>query len=207
MNVRRLFLMLIVLVEWFALIAQLIIHLQTIPADITESLIRFFSYFTILTNILVAIYVTALFLAPANRQAGFFFSPSVQTAITLYIVVVGLIYNIILRQLWDSHGLQAVLHDLLHTAAPLLVLIFWWRWINVKNLQFSNIPPWLIYPAVYATLILLRGHTPGWYPYPFLDAHRIGYVQVLINSAGLMIVFLVFSFLFVFVGKKKTLPR
>ncbi len=102
--------LIIVLAEWFALIAQLVLHLQTVPTGLSESLIRFFSYFTILTNTLVAVYATVLLFAAKGKQAGFFFSASMQSAIALYIIVVGLIYNIILRQLWDSSGLQAVLH-------------------------------------------------------------------------------------------------
>src|ERR1700733_5176286 len=102
MKANKLFLLLIVLVEWFALIAQLVIHLQTVPAGLIESLFRFFSYFTILTNILVAVYVTVLFSASTKQKTGFFFSASTQTAITLYIAVVGLIYNLILRSLWHS---------------------------------------------------------------------------------------------------------
>ena len=204
MKPRKIFLLIIVLVEWFALIAQLALHVQAVPTGLTESLIRFFSFFTILTNILVAVYATVLLTSPANKQSGFFFSASTQTAIALYIIVVGLIYNIVLRQLWDSTGLQAVLHDLLHTLAPLLLLIYWWKWVNARSLTFRNIPSWLVYPAVYAIIVVIRGHWPNWYPYPFLDAGKIGYSKVLINSAGLVIVFLVFSFLFVFLGKRKS---
>ena len=204
MSARKIFLLFIVLVEWLALIAQLVLHLQAVPATLAESLIRFFSYFTILTNILVAVYATVLLIAPAGKKNGFFFTPSVQSAVALYIIVVGLIYNIVLRQLWDSAGLQAVLHDVLHTLAPLLMLIYWWKWVDAKTLQWTNIPAWLVYPAVYAITVVVRGQWPNWYPYPFLDIGKIGYSKVLINSAGLVVVFLVFSFLFVFLGKKKT---
>ncbi len=206
MNARKVFLLLLVVIEWFALIAQLLLHLQTVPTGTGESLLLFFSYFTILTNILVAVYATVLLLMPEKNASGFFFKPSVQTAIALYIVVVGLIYNIILRQLWDSSGLQAVLHDLLHTLAPLLMLIYCWRWTNARTLRYSHIPGWLVYPAVYAVCVILRGHFAAWYPYPFLDALQLGYSKVAVNSAGLVLVFLVFSFLFAWLGKIKSFP-
>ncbi len=203
MNKRKIVLGAIMLLEWFGLSAQLVVHIQTIDTGIAESLLRFFSYFTILTNLLVCIYATKLFFAPSGKENGFFFRPSVQTAIALYITVVGLIYNILLRQLWDSSGLQAVLHDILHTAIPIMVLIYWWIWVSAKDLTFKETFPWLIYPAVYAVLILIEGAFVNWYPYPFLDALTYGYLQILINSVFLLFTFLFFSGLFVFMGKKK----
>lgn len=206
MTARKLFILVIVMVEWYALTAQLMLHLRAVQTGLGESLIRYFSYFTILTNLLVAVYATVLLFTPAGAEKGFLFKPSVQTGIALYIVVVGLVYNIVLRQLWDSTGLQAVLHDLLHTLTPLLVLIYWWRWVDARNLIYKGIFVWQLYPAVYALTVMARGHSPKWYPYPFLDADKLGYGKVLLNSAGLVLVFLFFSLLFVFLGQRKRFP-
>ena len=206
MEGRKIYLLFLTLLEWFALIAQFIVQQQNGPADHAESLIRFFSYYTILTNLLVGVYVTVQWAARPGRRSGFFFSPSVQTAVALHITVVGLIYNLLLRQLWDSSGLQAILHDLLHTVIPLLMIIYWWRWVDTRRLTFRNIPAWLIYPALYAIFVMIRGHFSDWYPYPFLDVIKLGYPKVLFNSAMLIVVFVLFSWLFVLLGKKKTSP-
>ncbi len=208
MNGRTRYLRALTLLEWFALIAQFILQQQNSGTARGESLIRFFTYYTILTNILVAVYVTSQMITiwkggAGRTQTGFFSKPSVQTAITLHITVVGLIYNLLLRQSWVSSGLQAVLHDLLHTAIPLLMIIYWWIWVDTRSLRYGNIPAWLVYPAIYAIFVMIRGHFSGWYPYPFLDIPTLGNSQVIINCALMIVVFVLFALLFVILGKRK----
>ena len=209
MNGRKKYLLITMLLEWITLIVQLYLHLKNSPAGPAESLIRFFSFFTILTNLLVAVYLTVLWSSlataqPKSIETGFWFRPSVQTAIALYILIVGLIFNLILRSLWDySDDLQTVVNELLHTVIPLLLLIYWWIWVDGRRLRYADIPAWLIYPAVYACYILIRGHFAAWYPYPFMDVVKNGYSKVLINSSMMVGVFVLFALLFVFFGKRK----
>ena len=164
-----------------------------------ELLTRFFSFFTILSNLLVAVCVTALLVKPA----GFFRTPGVQSAVTLYILIVGLVYNVVLRHLWSPEGMQAVVDELLHTLIPLLMLFYWWRWTDTHSLRYSQVPRWLIYPACYTVFILCRGHYATWYPYPFMNVTTLGYMQVMINSFFVMLAFLAVAFLIVWYGKKK----
>ena len=44
---------------WFAVIAQFVLMIQNRHHDVTETITRYFSFFTILTNILVALFFTA----------------------------------------------------------------------------------------------------------------------------------------------------
>lgn len=192
-----------VLVEWLALITQFVLFLQAIPTGLTESLIRFFSFFTISTNLLVGIYVTFLLVAPDQQQKGFFLRPGVQTAIVLYILIVGLVYNILLRHLWHAGPIQAIIHDLLHTVMPILVVVYWQRWVDTRQLQYQNIATWLIYPAAYAVYTLVRGAFAAWYPYPFIDAAKLGYERIAVNCAVLAVIIVLFSALLIFWGKKK----
>lgn len=46
------------LLGWFVVITQFILTIQNKQVDIAETIIRFFSFFTILTNILVALFFT-----------------------------------------------------------------------------------------------------------------------------------------------------
>ncbi|RYZ46833.1 MAG: hypothetical protein EOP49_22590, partial [Sphingobacteriales bacterium] len=84
MKPRKIYLLFMMLTGWFAIIAQLILHMQESPGGFFEALTRFFSFFTILTNILVAVYVTALFFTSKTNPTSFFTRPAVQTAITVY---------------------------------------------------------------------------------------------------------------------------
>ena len=46
------------IIVWFAVLAQFYLIIENRVAPVTETIIRFFSFFTILTNILVAVYFT-----------------------------------------------------------------------------------------------------------------------------------------------------
>lgn len=197
----RAYLAFVALVGWFALIAQFYLIIANRSTSVPETIIRYFSFFTILTNIIVALCSTILSFSPGSRWGRYFSSSSTLTAITIYITVVGLVYNIILRNLWAPQGLQKLVDELLHTAIPLLFILFWVIWVPKKQLQWHYIPAWLIYPAIYSLYIFIRGAFSNYYPYPFMDVATLGYTKVIINSGLLLVVFLVFSAIPVTIAK------
>ena len=196
---KKIYLAVMVLIGWFALIAQFYIQINSGLADTDELLIRFFSYFTILTNIIVAVCSTALLIKPAGK---FFSKHATLTAITVYIVVVGIIYNVILRSIWKPEGLQMIVNELLHLAIPALFLIYWLFFVDKNKLSWTAIILWMIYPLVYLVFVLVRGTFSGFYPYPFLDADELGFRKVLLNSAGITAAFVILSLLFVAIGNR-----
>ena len=196
----------IFLLEWIALIAQSVVHMQASPADRIEAVIRLFSFFTILTNLLVGVCFTSLLFPPRNGQVGPFQKPSMQTAVTMYITVVGLVYSIALRGLWHSGPLQTVLHETLHTVIPLLVIVYWFFWVDAKTLRYKNVLPWLIYPAAYCVFVLFLGSLSHWYPYPFLNPITLSASRVFRNCMTLTGVFVLFSLIYVYWGRKKRPP-
>ena len=60
---------------------------------------------------------------------------------------------------------------------------------------------WSIYPTMYLIYALIRGRPVGSYPYPFIDAGDLGYGRTLLNSIGLLFVFLALGALFVALGR------
>ena len=48
----------------------------------------------------------------------------------------------------------------------------------------------LIYPVLWATVVLIRGATDGWFPYPFLDPAK-GYGSIAVVVAGIFVAGLV----------------
>jgi hypothetical protein len=166
-----------------------------------ELVIRFFSYFTILTNLLVAICSTIILLKPLSTSGVFFQQQQTLTALTVYITVVGITYNVILRSIWDPQGMQKVVDELLHLVIPVLFLVSWLMFVKKNDLQFKNVFPWLIYPFVYAVYAFIRGAFSGFYPYPFIDAGKLGWSKALLNAVFLTVFFLVLSLIFVGVGK------
>ncbi|MGN7783352.1 Pr6Pr family membrane protein [Niabella sp. 22666] len=187
---------LLALAGWFAVIAQYVLMLNNNVNTVGEATIRFFSYFTILTNIAVATYYTALLIdAPIARTRGLL------SAITIYIIIVGLVYQVALRHIWDPQGLQKWVDELLHSVIPLGALIYWGLF-EKKGLRYSQIFAWSIYPLVYLLFILIRGSISGFYPYPFVNVTEIGLQQTLINALIILALFMVLSLVFIFINRK-----
>ncbi len=190
-----------VILGWFALAAQLYINATAKITPIPEMIVRYFSYFTIQTNLLVVLCFTFLLLSPRSKWGSFFSKQQTQAAITVYIIIVGLIYNAILRFLWAPHGLQKIVDELMHSIIPLLVLIYWLVFSNKDRLQWKSVLPWLIYPFSYITYVLIRGAVSGFYPYPFINTAQLGLNKVLVNSVGIALVFVLVSLAIVYVAK------
>jgi hypothetical protein len=208
-NLEKLYLAVLVTIGWFALAAQFYINISSGITGIREMIIRYFSYFTIQTNILVALCFTTLLLKPRTKWGRFFTSQQTLSAITVYIVIVGLIYNTILRFLWEPQGLQKTVDELLHSVIPLLVLFYWFVFTAKDRLQWKNVFPWLIYPFAYIVYIFIRGSVSGFYPYPFINTQQLGLNKVLVNAVGIAVVFICMSLLLVAIAKstRKKLPE
>lgn len=189
------------LITWFAVCAQLVLIIQESTTPVVETLVRFFSYFTILTNILVALFFTCLFF-PESRLFNYFSKEGRFTALTVYIVIVGLTYQVLLRPIWNPEGLQIIIDELLHSLIPLFVVLYWLLYSDKKLPQWKQIPSWSIYLIVYAGYILIRGALTGQYPYPFVDVTVLGYPAALINTLGVFALFTVLSGFFIFVAKR-----
>ncbi|MEO6638860.1 MAG: Pr6Pr family membrane protein, partial [Ginsengibacter sp.] len=127
----------------------------------------------------------------------FFSNQKVLTAIAMYITIVGLVYNTILRFQWQPKGLQLIVDELLHSVIPVLFIVFWFLFVPKAYLKAKDIFPWLLYPLFYIIYILIRGSINGVYPYPFVDVVQLGFSKVFLNSGILVMVFVAFSFLYV----------
>ncbi|QIP11887.1 hypothetical protein G8759_04190 [Spirosoma aureum] len=198
---RQVFVAIGALMGWLAVGLQLYLIILNRVMSIPLTIVQFFSFFTILTNILVALCFTFLWLRPQSDRGIFFSSPQTSTAIAVYIVIVGLVYNLILRQLWAPQGLQRVVDEALHSVMPIYFAFYWFIFVPKEKLAWANVPVWLLYPLGYIVYILIRGEFSGLYPYPFIDVSKLGYAQVMQNSVFLTLAFLVISLLFVGLGK------
>ena len=177
----------IAVVAWSALVLQLWLMLKnakSIGFTTTATLTNFFSYFTILSNLLVAVSCSA-------RSDSFFAGTKTRSAIALYIFIVGLVYNLVLRSLWHPTGSQLLADNLLHVVVPVVYLIYWFVFTPKKVLTWKDILPWLIFPLIYLVYSLVRGPIAHWYPYPFLDVDKHGFGKVLLNAFFVLLAFLV----------------
>jgi hypothetical protein len=188
----------VALLGWFALLLQLVLAIRLSAADGRGTLAgiwTYLGYFTILTNLLVALALNAQALDLDDRLGRFFRHPGVATAIAANIAVVSIAYNLLLRQLWQPQGWQWLADVLLHDVMPALFLLFWWFVVDKAALRVRQIVSWLWYPLGYLVYVLARGAIDRWYPYPFLDVNAIGYGRVLINACGVGLAFIVIALL------------
>lgn len=202
-SLKKLLELFIVVIVLSSLILQFSVMLQG-PAyqGFLDAFVRFFSYFTILSNTLVFIYFLKLILK--NDSAGEFWQKAeTGTAITVYISVVGIVYHAVLSQLHSPVGLAFWADHGLHSFSPLLTILYWAFFTSKRIVQYKTIPYWLIYPAVYFMYTVVRGSFSGFYPYPFLDLNKISFLQVLGNSFIVLLVFTILSLSLSFIANKR----
>jgi hypothetical protein len=187
---------------WFAIVGQFILMIQNRQADVVETVVRFFSFFTILTNILVALYFSSRITKHGKVSLQIAVHKSALTALTTFILVVGLVYQIVLRNTWVPTGFQLIIDELLHSVIPVFVLIYWILFANKTDLILQNNINWLWFPAIYFVFIIIRGHFSNFYPYPFINVSAIGYFKVFINFLMVSGFMLSIMALLIFIGQK-----
>lgn len=168
----------------------------TAPATIIWEMAR---YFTILTNVWVALLFG--FMGAAGRRIG----DRLAAGLVLWIGATGLVYRLLLAELWEPRGLQWIGDQGVHTAVPLAVFAWWLVWGGTRRLSWADPLIWLLWPVVYLAYALLRGAADGVYPYPFLDPARLHWTQLTWNVARLMEGFLAVGYvLFALAQLKRT---
>lgn len=179
---KKIFEIVIAVTAWTAIVFQAYLT--------TGSMVNLFSYFTILTNLLVAVCSSVLLLNIKNKIGLFFGTASVQTAITLYIFIVALVYNTVLRGIVSLNGWNLFVDTLLHVVVPILFILYWFVYVPKGVLQWKQGLSWIYFPIAYLVYSLIRGAVFGWYPYPFLNVVTFGYPKVLLNLIIMIAIFL-----------------
>ena len=143
---------------------------------------NFFGYFTIQSNIIVAVaFAATLVLAAQRKRQGVGLSVF-RGAATVYIATTGIVYNTLLVSADVQTSVQWS-NDILHKIMPLYAVLDWLLFSDRARLVFRHIWWFLLYPAVWTTVILVRGATDGWVPYPFLNPD-LGYGVVALYCLG-----------------------
>jgi len=199
-NARRLSFTAVAALAWFALAVQLLLTLENpdnFPGTLEIRLNNLFSYFTILSNLVVAVTLTTVVVAADSTLGRRFARPRFFTGVAVAIVLVSLGYELLLRGIWKPEGWALVADTLFHDIVPIGFVVLWAAFMPKGELGARDIPKWLIYPGVYLGYVLLRGALTQRYPYPFLAVTALGYGRVLCNAVGLAIAVAAIGGLFV----------
>lgn len=183
------FALLFALVGWAALALQLALSIGLARSNGQSAgwgVFMYLGYFTILTNVLVALALSAAALSGRSAFWRFFRDPGVASAIGANITVVGAVYFLVLRHVWAPQGLLLLCDVLLHYVMPLAYLVFWWFAVPARGLGFARVLRWWAYPLGYLVYALVRGEVAGVYPYPFVDVGALGYARTALNAVGVL---------------------
>jgi hypothetical protein len=175
---------------WFALTTQIyfnVMHALAENGAVILTLTNFFSYFTIETNLTIAVVLT---FSLSRRSHPVLSSHSVRSALVVYIIIVGVVYSYMLSHLYRPEGWQYVANGLMHWAIPVLYPVYWLAFIEKGTLRWTDPLRWLIFPLAFFIYSMARGAAFGVYPYPFIDAARLGYAGVGFNALVLFFAFL-----------------
>ncbi|TIO10365.1 Pr6Pr family membrane protein [Mesorhizobium sp.] len=176
-----------------ALVLQICI---TVPASMEAgrsfvgSLVFYFSFFTILTNI-GAVLVHVSLLSPSG-YAWFpaFAGPRMRAGVAVAITLVFIVYATVLARLWQPQGLFLLCDVLLHYVTPVL-FVLWWLVVGADgSTRWRDISWWMIYPVAYLAYVLARAPISGEVPYPFLDVAKNGATSVAVSALGITGLFL-----------------
>lgn len=130
---------------------------------------NFFGYFTIQSNLLGLAALALSGVALLRGGTGPRWLPGFRGAVVAYIIVVGLVYAVLLAPLGLEGGAPVPWANfVLHVVSPILIPLDWLLVADRPALPWRRLWVVLPYPAAWLAVVLLRGATDGWVPYPFL---------------------------------------
>jgi len=144
--------------------------------------VNFFGFFTIQNNLIGA--SVLLLAAPRTGRARPAWLEYARACATTYLFIVVVVYWWLLAPTEDNvtEWTNLVLHGLSGVALVADWLIEGPR----QGLPLRRVWIVLIYPVVWLTVVLIRGATDGWVPYPFLEPDD-GYASVFTIAALIVV--------------------
>jgi hypothetical protein len=142
--------------------------------------VRFFSYFTIQSN-LVAMATAATLVVRPERDGRWWRIARVAGLVGM--TVTFFVYYVALRPLLDLHGVAKATDIAFHYVAPLMTIGGWLAFGPRPRIDPGSLLRHLGWPVAYLAYVLALGAASGWYPYPFLDVGDLGYPTALFHAA------------------------
>ncbi|TIU48417.1 MAG: hypothetical protein E5W19_17820 [Mesorhizobium sp.] len=187
------------------LIALVLQFSITIPASmgagrgLLGSIVFYFSFFTILTNIGAVLVHISLLSSSGYAWLPAFAGPRMRACVAVSITLVFIVYATVLARLWQPQGLFLFCDVLLHYATPVLFVLWWLISGADGRTRWSDVSWWVVYPISYLVYSLARAPLAGEVPYPFLDIAKNGVGSVTVAALAITALFLVICAVAVFI--------
>ncbi|WP_205474319.1 Pr6Pr family membrane protein [Nocardioides sp. SYSU D00038] len=147
------------------------------PPATGQRVYRFFAYFTVQSNLLVAWAAATLWLDPGRDGPRW---RVLRLAGTAGITVTAVVHFVLLRPLLDLHGWDRVADTVLHLVVPTLAVLGWVLFGPRPRVDLRTLGGALLHPLVWVVWTMAFGAVDGWYPYPFLDPDQEGWTAVVV---------------------------
>lgn len=176
-----------------ALILQLAVILSgesildddVITAPMAEQVRRYFSFFTIQSNFLVAV---SMILLVAGRTGTRIFRV-VRLASLIGITVTGVVAAVALPPDPRYTVVNLICDRLLHVVVPLLSVVGWLVFGPRGYVRRWDVLLALVWPILWLAATLGLAPVTHWYPYPFLNVDQLGWGQVLLTCLVVAVFF------------------
>ncbi|MFL6098788.1 MAG: Pr6Pr family membrane protein [Actinomycetales bacterium] len=162
-----------------ALVAQLFVTLGLNGVSTGTRVVRMLSYFTIQSNILVAVSSWGLVIRP--QRAGLLWR-IVRLDALAGIAVTGIVYSIALAGTQELHGWALACDVAFHYVVPIATVLTWLVFGPRGRIDSTTVLGGLIWPVLWFGYTLLHGAVSDWYPYHFVDVGDLGYPRALLNA-------------------------
>ncbi len=184
---------LLAVAAWFGVLLQFWLSIRLALANgkpVLSGVVAYLGYFTVLTNIFIALVCTAGSLRQHSACRWLYRLPLVGCS-TAAILIVGIGYHALLRQIWAPVGVQRIADVVLHSVVPAGALLHWLVYRYEERVVWWAPLYWCWYPLAYFVYVMVRGEILSSYPYPFIDVLALGYTRSVINAVGFLIGFVV----------------
>lgn len=173
-------------------------YVAGVRANPAFSPVNFFSFFTIISNLIA---VSAFLDGVARPRARIDWWRGL--AVTC-MAIAGIVFALLLRdaEIMPIAWVNAVVHEVM----PLAVVADWLLAPPREHIGMRAALGWLALPVVYLVYSLVRGATAGWYPYPFLNAATLGYGGVALYICAIFAACLVVILTVAAIGNRRRSP-
>jgi hypothetical protein len=160
---------------------------------LSRKLVRFFSYFTIQSNLLVLADATLLAIHP-DRDSKW--RRVLRLDALIAIVVTGLVFSLALAKLIHLTGLAYVLTVCFHYISPVMAPLGWLLFGPRPRISWHTLAWAFLWPILWIIYTFIHGAISGWYPYPFLNVDKLGYTTAITNTLFVLIAALILGLIF-----------
>lgn len=163
------------------------------PVPLATRLLRFFSYFTVQSNLLVLAAAISLAIRP-DRDGALW--RVLRLDALLGIAVTGVVFATLLSGLVHPSGIGVWINAGFHQFSPVWALAGWLLFGPRPRIDARTIRRAFVWPIAWLAYTMGHGAITGWYPYPFLNADTLGYGQVSITVTVILVAALAAAFAF-----------